>query len=256
MSIANTFYLRDKKIIITGASSGIGRQCAVSCSKMGATTVLLGRDQARLNETLEMLEDPTKSLVYSVDLLEYHEVAKIILEVVARLGSIDGLINCAGISTTLPINVISDDKLEHYLKNNVIGPMNLTRHIIRSGRISDDGASIIFISSVMGIVGEKGKTLYSITKGALIAAVRSMAVELASKKIRVNAVSPGVVMSPMSKRAVYSADEESWNRITELHPLGLGNPEDVANACVFLISDASRWITGTNLVVDGGYTAR
>ncbi len=108
----------------------------------------------------------------------------------------------------------------------------------------------------MGMVGESGKTLYSLTKGALISGVRSMALELAPKKIRVNTVSPGVVETPMSSKAVYSQNEESLNRIKDLHPLGLGNSVDVANACIYLLSDAAKWVTGTNLIVDGGYTAR
>jgi len=118
------------------------------------------------------------------------------------------------------------------------------------------GGSIIFISSVMGVVGENGKTMYSMTKGALISAVKSLSIELATRKIRINAISPGVVETPMSKNAIYSRNEESLDKIKSLHPLGLGQPEDVANACVFLLSDASKWITGTNMLVDGGYLAK
>ena len=121
---------------------------------------------------------------------------------------------------------------------------------------SEDGGSIVFISSVMGVVGENGKTLYSMTKGALISAVKSMSVELAPRKIRVNAISPGMVETPMSKNAIYSRNEESLDKLRKMHPLGFGKPEDVANASVFLLSDASRWITGTNLIVDGGYLAK
>ena len=106
------------------------------------------------------------------------------------------------------------------------------------------------------MVGEMGKTVYSLTKGALIAGAKSLALELAMRNIRVNTISPGVVITPMSQNAVYSQDEESFSRVKNLHPLGLGKPEDVANACIYLLSDASRWVTGTNLVVDGGYTAR
>ncbi len=120
----------------------------------------------------------------------------------------------------------------------------------------DSGASIIFVASIMGIVGEVGKTAYAMSKGALIAGVRSLSLELALKKIRVNAISPGVVITPMSSSSFYSKDEERIRKIETLHPLGLGNVDDVANACVYLISDASKWVTGTNLIVDGGYTAR
>ncbi|NLA47841.1 MAG: SDR family oxidoreductase [Bacteroidales bacterium] len=255
MNQPDIFTLKGKKIIITGASSGIGRQCAILCSRKGASVVLLGRDRSRLNETLALTSNSSGNIIYSVDLLEYDDVAVVVADAVNKIGSLDGIINCAGISTTLPVNAISNDKMEHFLQTNVIGPVNLTRQFIRKNHISQSGGSIIFISSVMAVVGEKGKMLYSITKGALISAVRSLAIELASRKIRVNAISPGVVVSPMSENAIYSRDEDSLDKIREMHPLGLGMPEDVANACVFLMSDAARWITGTNLIVDGGYTA-
>ncbi len=256
MNTKAPFSLNGRTIIITGASSGIGRQCAISCSMMGATIALFGRDQGRLSETLLSLDKPGKHMVCAVDLLEYDKVAETVNEVVEKKGKIDGIINCAGISTTMPLNAISPEKMDLFFKTNVIGSINLTKHIIKPLHFSDSGGSIIFISSVMGVTGEIGKTLYSMTKGALLASVKSMAIELAKRKIRVNAISPGVVESPMSKSAVYNKDEESYNRIKNLHPLGIGQPIDVANACVFLLSDAARWITGTNLVVDGGYLAR
>jgi len=146
--------------------------------------------------------------------------------------------------------------MEDFFRVNVIGAVNLTRNALKLAHFSVNGGSIVFISSVMGVTGESGKALYSMTKGALISAVRSMAVELATRRIRVNAISPGVVDTPMSKHAVYSKDESSINRIKSLHPLGLGQSADVANASLFLISDAARWITGTNLIVDGGYSTK
>ncbi len=252
----NPFSLKDKLIIVTGASSGIGRQCAIACSMMGAAVGLLGRDSQRLEETLMQMENPQKHIMYASDLLEFEKIEGIVKECVSRKGRIDGLINCAGISTTLPINAISPEKIQDSFQTNVTGPVNLTRQVVKTANFTEAGGSIIFISSVMGMAGESGKTLYSLTKGALISAVRSMALELASRKIRVNAVSPGVVDTPMSRSAVYSRDEKSLQRVMELHPLGPGRPEDVANACIFLLSDAARWITGTNLILDGGYLAR
>ena len=254
--MASPFTLKGKTLIVTGASSGIGRQCAVSCALLGASVAVFGQDQKRLNDTLRSMDEPGKHMDCAVDLLDYDKVGDIVREVVRQKGRIDGLINCAGISTTLPLNSISTQKMEHFLQTNVIASVNITRHTVKSANFSQDGGSVVFISSVMGVAGENGKTLYSMTKGALVAAVKSMAIELAPRKIRVNAVSPGVVESPMSKSAVYSSDEESLNRIKSLHPLGLGRVEDVADACIFLLSDASRWITGTNLIVDGGYLAR
>lgn len=256
LSMASPFTLKGKTLIVTGASSGIGRQCAISCALMGATIVVFGRDPERLNETLGSMDESGEHMICAVDLLEYDKVGDIVREVVRQKGRIDGLINCAGISTTLPLNSLSPQKMEHFIQTNVIASVNITRHTIKSANFSLEGGSVIFIGSVMGVAGENGKTLYSLTKGALVASVKSMAIELAPRKIRVNAISPGVVESPMSRSAVYSKDEDSLNRIKSLHPLGLGQVDDVANACIFLISDASRWISGTNLIVDGGYLAR
>lgn len=252
----NPFSLEDKLIIVTGASSGIGRQCAVSISKMGAAVVLFGRNKERLEETLSLMKNKREHLIFAIDLLESEKMAEAVKDIVAHKGVIDGLINCAGISTTIPLNALSTQKMELFFRTNVIGAINLTKQVVRSSSFSEEGGSIIFISSVMGVVGENAKTLYSMTKGALIAAVKSMSLELARKRIRVNSVSPGVVITPMSKHAVYSKDTKSLDIVKQLHPLGLGTPEDVAGACVYLLSDAARWVTGTNLIVDGGYTAR
>lgn len=252
----NPFSLNDKLILITGASSGIGRQCAIACSLMGARVVLLGRDQERLAATLRMMTEPLKHIKYAMDLVDFKKVEEVVSDLVSKQGTIDGLINCAGVSTTLPLNSSTPEKMEHFLKTNVIGPMNLTRLVVKHSNFSKSGGSIIFISSVMGIVGDSGKVLYSMTKGALIASVKSLAVELSSRHIRVNTISPGVVESPMSQRAVYSKDRESLRRIEGLHLLGLGKTEDVAHACVYLLSDSAKWITGTNLIIDGGYLAK
>jgi NAD(P)-dependent dehydrogenase (short-subunit alcohol dehydrogenase family) len=250
------FSLDEKVIIVTGASSGIGRQCAIFCSELGAMVILIGRNPERLEDTLSALCDPMEHLHYAVDLCDYEKVDSIVQNAVKKLGKIDGLVNCAGISNTLPLRMIKPDKMDVLFRNNVNGAIQLTKYVTKSSNISTNGASIIFITSVMAIVGEVGKAFYGMTKGALLAAARSLAIELAPKKIRVNCISPGVVVTPMSMGSVYSKNKETLNRVKSLHPLGFGEPEDVANACIFLLSDEARWITGTDLIVDGGYTAR
>ncbi len=252
----NPFSLTDKLIIITGASSGIGRQCAVCCSKAGGRIVLIGRNRERLEETIREMDRTDAHLIMQVDLTDFAKVESLVNEIVDIKGRIDGLINCAGITTTLPVNMVKPERLDNFFRTNVQTAINLTRIVVRQSNFSEKGGSIIFISSIMGEVGESGKSMYSITKGALIAGSRSLAVELAPRKIRINCISPGVVVTPMSKNAVYSQNEESLNKIKALHPLGLGQPEDIAYACIFLLSDASKWITGINLIADGGYTTR
>jgi NAD(P)-dependent dehydrogenase (short-subunit alcohol dehydrogenase family) len=253
---SDPFRLDNRTIIVTGASSGIGRQCAITCSRMGARVILLGRNSDRLSETLSSMNLSSEHLTFSLDLVNYENVQNTVNQIIDLVGSINGLINCAGISTTLPFNMSKPEKMDEFFHANVHSAFNLTRLLTKQSYISEKGASIVFISSVMGITGENGKSLYSMTKGAIIAGARSLAVELAPRNIRVNCISPGVVESPMSKEAVYSRNEESLNKIKGMHPLGLGQSEDVANACVYLLSEASRWVTGTNLIVDGGYTAR
>lgn len=252
----DNFSLLNKTIIVTGASSGIGRECAIQCSSYGANTILIGRSEERLAETLSFLNPEVLSKYFVMDLTDYSQVENKFTEIPEEFLPISGLVNCAGISTTLPVKLITPQKINDFFNINVTASFNLARLVSKKGIISETGGSIIFLSSVMGVVGEVGKTIYSMTKGAIIAGTKSVALELAGKKIRVNCISPGVVETPMSKNAVYSKDEEKLNKIKSLHPLGLGNPIDVANLVVFLLSDASRWITGSNIIIDGGYTAR
>ncbi len=250
------FSLKNKNILITGTSSGIGRECAMLCSQMGATVIGLGRDKNRLGETQSMLPEPEKHLFIPVDLLDYQEMEAAISNAVSQKGKLHGMINSAGISTTLPLRMMKPDKMEAFFQTNVSGAINLARLLSKPANLAKEGGSLVFITSVMATVGESGKSLYAMTKGAVLAAAKSMAIELAPRKIRVNCVSPGVVVSTMSLKSHYSQNEDTLSQIKSLHPLGLGEPPDVAAACVYLLSDASRWVTGSNLVVDGGYTAR
>jgi NAD(P)-dependent dehydrogenase (short-subunit alcohol dehydrogenase family) len=250
------FGLQNKNIIITGASSGIGRQCAITASQLGARVVLIARNKEKLYETLDLMDSKEAHLICATDLMDFEATEIAIQDVMTVVGKMHGIIHAAGISTTLPLRSISATKMDAYFKTNVYGSIQLSRILTKPAYLTEQGASIIFLTSVMGVVGEVGKTIYSLTKGALVAGSKSMALELAPKKIRVNCISPGVVVTPMSSSAVYTQDEASLERTKSYHPLGLGNPEDIANGCMFLLSDASRWITGTNIIIDGGYTAR
>jgi len=250
------FNLTGKNIIITGASSGIGRATAIAASRQGARLFLFGRNKERLNKTLRETENPDSHKCYSIELTDYAKVSALFDTFYGQKIKFDGLVNCAGISTTLPLVRINEEKLADFFQTNVFAAIHLTKLVSKKKFLPSGGSSIVFISSVMGMVGEQGKTLYGMTKGALISATKSLALELASKKIRINSISPGVVKTTMSENAIYSRNEQALKMIKEKHPLGLGSPEDVANACVFLLSDAAKWITGTNLIVDGGYTTR
>lgn len=252
----NPFSLKDKTIIVTGASSGIGAQCAIDCSKMGAKVVLVARNTIRLQHTLELMEG-NGHLVIPFDLSSSIGIKEMVKDVVSKVGKIHGVVNFAGISSVTPFKMLNDNLLEEFFHTNVFSAINLSKEVSRIGNYDKEvGCSIILVGSVMGVVGEKCKTLYSASKGALIAASRSMACELAKNKIRVNVVSPGAIETPINANLPHMSNPELRKELESKHLLGLGECSDISNACIYLLSDAAKWITGQNLIVDGGYTVR
>lgn len=252
----NPFSLENKVIVISGAASGIGRQCAINCSKMGAKLILLDLNEAGLYETKQLVERDDEHYYGVINLTDYKKVEEIISEAVGKVGRITGLLNCAGISTTLPLKNAKPEILDKFFQINVYTSYFLTQTVCKMGNFSKEGGSIVFFSSAAGQYGEAGKSIYGMTKGALFSCAKSLACELSRKNIRVNSISPGVIVTPINENLPHIADPELRKHTEDLHLLGLGNPNDIANACIYLLSDASRWVTGSNLVVDGGYTTR
>lgn len=253
----NPFSLENKVIIVTGASSGIGAQCAIDCSKMGARVVLVARNEERLKQTLEQCEESSRHIILSLDLSSSEGLKEAIKDVVSKVGKINGVVNCAGMSSVTPLKLVTDELLDQFFRTNVYSAINLSKEVTRVGNYDKEhGCSIIFFASIMGICGDKCKTMYSATKGALIAAARSMACELAKNKIRVNVVSPGAIETPINAKLPHMADPELRKELEDKHLLGLGECSDISNACIYLLSDAAKWVTGQNLIVDGGYTAK
>ena len=251
------FSLENKVIIVTGASSGIGAQCAIDCSKMGARVVLVARNEERLKQTLEQCEESSRHIILPLDLSSSDGLKDAIKDVVAKVGKINGVVNCAGMSSVTPLKLITDELLDQFFRTNVYSAINLSKEVTRVGNYDKEGGcSIIFFASIMGLCGDKCKTMYSATKGALIAAARSMACELAKNKIRVNVVSPGAIETPINAKLPHMADPELRKELEDKHLLGLGECSDISNACIYLLSDAAKWVTGQNLIVDGGYTAK
>ena len=249
------FSLSNKTILITGASSGIGRSCAVQCSKMGASLLLMGRNVDELNRTVSELQPGTKVEIIVADFSKMVDLELLIAEKILTIGKIAGFIHCAGVEKTLPLKKQTSEVFQSIFDINVFAGFELAK-IISLKKYKAEKASFVFIASVAGMVGESGKTIYSASKGAVISGARSMSMELARSDIRVNSISPAMVKTPILEKMFDGIGEEATQNIIKKHPLGIGEPEDVANACVFLLSDAARWITGTNLVVDGGYTAQ
>ncbi|WP_426474903.1 SDR family NAD(P)-dependent oxidoreductase [Chryseobacterium balustinum] len=244
--------IQNKTIIITGASSGIGREIAIHLSKLGANCVLIGRNQERLAKVKAECISP--SLVISTDLYNFENYEEIVQKVFEEFGSIYGFVHSAGIEQTLLLPQIKIENLNEIFNINVFSAIEFIK-IISKKKYKFEKQSFVVLSSVMGVVGNKGLTSYSATKGAIISMVRSMALELSSKKIRVNAVSPGHVSdSEMSQNKERYLSEEAVSVIEKNHPLGLGKCLDVAKITAFLLSEDSDWITGQNIVVDGGYS--
>lgn len=249
------FSLSNKTILITGASSGIGRSCAVQCSKMGASLLLMGRNVDELNRTVSELQPGTKVEMIVADFSKMIDLELLIAEKIVTIGKIAGFIHCAGVEKTLPLKKQTSEVFQSIFDINVFAGFELAK-IISLKKYKAEKASFVFIASVAGMVGESGKTIYSASKGAVISGARSMSMELARSDIRVNSISPAMVKTPILEKMFDGIGEEASQNIIKKHPLGIGEPEDVANACVFLLSDAAKWITGTNLVIDGGYTAQ
>jgi len=251
----NPFSLRNKTILITGASSGIGRQCAISCSQMGATVILLGRNEQRLLKTLKLLVNG-KHLSYSLDLTEYEKIESVVSDAVQNVGKISGFIHSAGIEKTLPLKMMKPEIYNEIFNVNVIAGFEIAK-ILSKKKYRAESASFVYISSIMSIVANPALIGYCASKGALNAGVKEMAIELARQNIRVNSICPAHLSdTEMSSFKNENISEKALNKLKELHPLGLGSKIDVANASIFLLSDASRWVTGTNLIVDGGYSAK
>jgi NAD(P)-dependent dehydrogenase (short-subunit alcohol dehydrogenase family) len=255
-STNNPFSLEGKTILITGASSGIGQGIAIACAQQGAKVLLLGRNLSRLEETLKLCKNGQEHAFLSMDLQEGVIDTNDLHSFVKSHAPIHGFVHAAGISPTIPLKVMKKEQVLTVFQLNVFAALEILQILTKVGIKASEGMSMVMISSVMSEAGEKGKSLYAMTKAALVAMVKSLALEYADKKIRFNAISPSVVNTPLSLKSEYRKDELAMKQVQDQHPLGLGEVEDVANAALYLLSDASKWVTGTNLIVDGGYLAR
>jgi NAD(P)-dependent dehydrogenase (short-subunit alcohol dehydrogenase family) len=256
MKSVNPFSVVGKVIVVTGASSGIGQNVCVELGELGAIVVGIGRDESKLNLTSKLMKTSKQKMFIKADLTIASDLSHIVNVVRNSFSQVDGLVHCAGISSTILIKSISEKKVKNHFDINVFAPLALTREFLdRKVKLLGVNSRIIFISSVMDGHGATGKTLYGMTKGAIFAGVKSLAIELADKGIRVNSVSPSVINSPLSHSSYYMSNPETLKRVKEMHPLGIGSPEDVSFAIIYLLSEASKWVTGTNLIIDGGYSA-
>ena len=242
----NPFTLENKTIFITGASSGIGRATAVECSKMGATVIISGRNDERLNETLAQLDQTKSNVAIAGDLTN----EDFIEQMTASIPKVDGVVFCAGVSDTTLIKFATREKFLRVLDVDLLSQVSLVRNLLKK-KLINGGASLVFISSLGAYKLASGLGLYSAAKSGLISIMKSVAIELSSRKIRSNAILPSMVKTELLN-TLDSISAEDWAKDEARYPLGYGEPDDVAFTVVYLLSDAAKWMTGSEIIIDGG----
>ncbi|MPS47503.1 MAG: SDR family oxidoreductase [Methylobacillus sp.] len=243
---ADPFSLIGKRILVTGASSGIGRQISISCAQAGAELVISGRNTERLEATFAALKGNGHRLIQA-DLSKQEDIDRL----VAEAGMLNGLAHAAGISKLVPLRMINRAHLDEMFSANTFAPMMLTRGLLAKKRLAA-GSSIVFIASVASHIGPMASSAYAASKSALLGMVRSLGQEVAKQGMRANCIAPGYVRTPLLDGLQGSGG--NMENLFDLTPLGMGEPEDVAHAALFFLADASRWITRNYFVVDGGLT--
>jgi NAD(P)-dependent dehydrogenase (short-subunit alcohol dehydrogenase family) len=250
----NPMDLSGRQFLVTGASSGIGRETSILLSRLGATVVLSGRNREQLEHTARQLHRQCHHTA-PFEMTDLEQIPAWIKTLAAAHGPFDGVVHSAGIQKTIPVRMLGPAMLDEIMRVNVSSAAMLARGFRQKGCRTPGTGSIVFLSSVHGIAGEAGVAAYSASKAALLGLTRSLAMELAPEGIRVNAIAPGFVQTEMVDRLKQALTAEQFSVIEKKHPLGIGNVRDVANGIAFLLADTGRWITGTTLVIDGGYTA-
>ena len=245
MSSFNPFTLEGKVILVTGASSGIGRQIAINCSRMGATIILNGRNEERLQEVLKELENDNHQIAEG-DITQKADISNII----DSLPKLDGIVHCAGIDHRKPAKFMEEEDVNRVMGTNFAAPILLQSELLRQKKVKA-GASIIFMSSMAANSPSMGHGLYSASKGALISYADCLALELAPRKIRVNCICPGMVWTKLILQD--EVTEEELKKDEETYPLKrYGTPDDIANLAIYLLSDAASWVTSSHISITGG----
>lgn len=241
------FSLEGKTILVTGASSGLGQQIAISCAQRGARLIVTGRDAARLQAVYEQLVGDGHTQVLA-DLTSVEDRDRL----VAASPSINGVVLSVGGQMLSPIRQLKEELMTAMYRVHFLAPVMLTQRLLQANSIAPQG-SIIFMLSTSAHIGTRGVGPYASMKSGLLGIIRCLAIEQSKRKVRVNGISPSTVPTPLW--GYWGEDNEESELLSKeraRHPLGLGTPQDVANGAVYLLSDASRWVTGTSLVMDGG----
>lgn len=252
--IANPMDLAGSTVLVTGASGGIGRETAVLLSSLNARLILTGRNRERLEQTLSCLSGEGHR-IEPFDLARTEQIPQWLRSLTAEAGPLRGLVHAAGQQLTSPIRFAAVQSMEELFRTNLLSAIMLVRGFCQKNCHAAEGG-IVFVSSVMGLVGKRDISAYGATKAALIGLAKSLAVELARDRIRVNCVAPAFVQTEMLAGVRELLSPEQFEALEKAHPLGFGTTRDGANAIAFLLAGTGRWITGSVLVVDGGYSAQ
>lgn len=253
----NPLDLTDRRILVTGASvdSDIGRTLCVTLADLGARLVLAGRRAAALDETRALLTEPERHAISPFDLTDLDNIPGWMKELAEAGGSFAGLVHSASVQGYSVLRQVNRAQFDRYFTLNVGAALMLARGFQQKGVHAPDGGAIVYVGSVAGLKGQKGRSLYAASKAALVAVARSLALELADRKIRVNVLAPAVVMGAKAEQQFAMLPPEQNAALAAAHPLGYGTPQDVADAVAYLLADTGRWVSGATLPLDGGFTA-
>ena len=247
---------QSKVALITGASSGIGAAIAKRLSKEGAKVSLFARREELLKKLTEEIQKDSPDSLYCVgDVTDEQAVKNCVIKTSESFGRIDVLVNSAGVDLMMPLASIKEDKWKYTVDVNLGGTIRFIQNV-QPIMTRSKGGVIINMSSATGLVGAGGFSIYSMTKGGIIALTKTLAIELAPRNIRVNAIAPGIVETELTSRIFRNLTNDQIEQIRQMHPLGFGSVEDVASAVAYVASDEARWMTGAVLTIDGGYTAK
>jgi len=242
----NPFSIENKTVLITGASSGIGRATAIKCSKMGATVIVTGRNADRLNGTFLQLDQTKSNVAIAGDLTS----EEFIVEITTSISNVDGVVFCAGVQDRTLIKFATKEKFLRVLDINLLSQVSLIRTLLKKKKVNN-GASLVFIASTAAYKLSYGLSLYSATKNGLISIMKGLALELSAQKIRSNAILPSMVKTELMDADI-AVSSEDWKKDEAKYPFGYGEPNDVAFTAIYLLSDATKWMTGSEIIIDGG----